>query len=183
MARALALALGLALSTSQVAIAAPPGGELEGPAEVEAPAGVDDGARGERDGPPIGTLSEQGTRRGALEFGVASVLTATAIGLAAFGTVQFIRAREHVIFCNESLLINENGNTGIDPCVFDPPPLGFASAGLSWGLSLPLLVGAGLLFTRGAEVLMDARRHDRAQLSLRPWWRKRAGGASLTLRF
>ena len=174
-----ALAVCALLSASQVANAAPAEAE-----PVPAP------SVGPKIGPkiapkiaPVGTLSEQGTRRGEIQFGIAAVLTGTAIGIAAFGTVQYVRAREHVTFCNEAILIDPDGPTGIDPCVFDPPPLGFAAAGLSWGLSLPLLVGAGILFTRGSEIFRDARRYERNQVSLSPWWDRRGGGASLSLRF
>jgi hypothetical protein len=174
--RVLSAVLIAALAVPQAAIAAPP----EGPAEAE----DEDDAKAKDD--PVGTLSQQGTRRGALELGLGVVLTGTAAGLVAFGAVQYVRAREHVEFCNrEPTLIDEvqDSSKGIDPCVFDPPSLGFASAGLSWTFSAALLVGAGLLFARGARVLADARRYDRLQLSLSPWWQRGGGGASLALRF
>jgi hypothetical protein len=134
----------------------------------------------------VGELSEQGTRRGSLEIGLGVLLTGTAGGLIAFGTVQFIRAREHVEFCQQGVTyIDEldDDSGGIDPCVFDPPPLGFASAGLSWGLSIPLAVGAGMLFARARRMIVDARRYDRLQMTLVPWWQRDGGGAALTLRF
>ena len=171
MTRALALALCGLLATPQVAHAGGRKAKREAQAQAE-PA-------------PVGTLSEQGTRRGVLELGIAGLLAGTAIGLAAFGTIQFIRAREHVDFCNAAATVG-GGAMGIDPCVFDPPPLGFAAAGLSWGFSVPLLVGAGILFTRGAEITMDAKRYRKAQVSVSPWWRAGAdagAGASVRLRF
>ncbi|MFO7564099.1 MAG: hypothetical protein R6X02_15745 [Enhygromyxa sp.] len=141
----------------------------------------------EEQAPEVGELSQQGTRRGGLEIGLGVLLSGTAIALIAFGTVQFIRAREHLAFCNRGVTyIDEGidgGGGGIDPCVFDPPPLGFASAGLSWGFSIPLLVGSGLLFARARRVIGDARAFDRMQLSLAPWWQREGGGASLSLRF
>jgi hypothetical protein len=125
--------------------------------------------------------------RGELELGLGVLLTGTAAGLIAFGSVQLVRAREHVEFCNaEPTFIDEldNDPSGIDPCVFDPPALGFASAGLSWGFSAALLVGAGLLLARGARLQAGARRADR--LSFSPWWQTSAGGgggATLRVRF
>jgi hypothetical protein len=128
--------------------------------------------------------------RGELEIGLGVLLTGTAAGLIAFGSVQLVRAREHVEFCQaEPPYIDELGDaSGIDPCVFDPPSLGFASAGLSWGFSAALLVGAGLLLARGVRLQAGARRADRAgrelarRLSFSPWWRA-GGGATLSWRF
>jgi hypothetical protein len=134
----------------------------------------------------VGELSEQGTRRGGLEIGLGVLLTGTAGGLIAFGTVQFIRAREHIEFCRQDPQYIDELDTdsgGIDPCVFDPPPLGFASAGLSWGLSIPLAVGAGMLFARARRLLADARRYERLQVTFVPWWQRDGGGGALTLRF
>lgn len=136
--------------------------------------------------PETGELSQQGTRRGGVEIGLGVLLTGTAVGLVAFGTVQLIRAREHVEFCNQGVTVideNTEGGGGIDPCVFDPPPLGFASAGLSWGFSIPLLVGGGMLFARARRVIADARAFERTQLTLAPWWQRDGGGATLSLRF
>ena len=136
--------------------------------------------------PEIGELSQQGTRRGGVEIGLGVLLTGTAGGLIAFGTVQLIRAREHVEFCHLGpTVITERSSTGggIDPCIFDPPPLGFASAGLSWGLSIPLLVGSGMLFARARRVIADARAYQRLQVTVVPWWQHSAGGATLALRF
>ncbi|PRQ08492.1 hypothetical protein [Enhygromyxa salina] len=165
------VAAGLALPS--VAIAAPP---VEGP---RAAADAD-----EPDPSPVGTLSQQGTRQGVLELGIGVLLTGAGAGLIGFGTQQFIRAREHVEYCRGAApIIDESGPTGIDPCMFDPPPLGFASAGLSWGFSLPLLVGAGMLFARGARIAGDARRYQRTKLSLSPWWQRRGAGASVVMRF
>lgn len=134
----------------------------------------------------IGELSEQGARRGALEFGLGGVLSGAVGGLIAFGAVQLIRAREHAEFCGRGVTVidevNEPGG-GIDPCVFDPPALGFASAGLSWGFSIPLLAAAGLLFVRGARVRADARRFDRSRVAVVPWGHRRSGGATFVLRF
>jgi hypothetical protein len=129
--------------------------------------------------------------RGELEIGLGVLLTGTAAGLIAFGSVQLVRAREHVEFCQaEPPYIDEFDvpSSGIDPCVFDPPSLGFASAGLSWGFSAALLVGAGLLLARGVRLRAGARRADRAsrelarRLSFSPWWRA-GGGATLCWRF
>lgn len=168
--RPLAAGLILALMVPQTAVAGP--GKSKKPSEE----------------PELGQLSQQGTRRGGVEIGIGVVLTGAAIGLIAFGTVQLIRAREHIAFCNQG-----GGGGGIDPCVFDPPPLGFASAGLSWGFSIPLLVGGGLLFARAKRIRVDAREYQRMQMSflpgyraaitLTPWGRREGGGASLSLRF
>jgi hypothetical protein len=115
------------------------------------------------------------------------LLTGTAAGLVAFGSVQFVRAREHVEFCQaDPIYIDEiDDSSGIDPCVFDPPSLGFASAGLSWGFSAALLVGAGFLFARGVRLQAGARRDGRElarRLSFSPWWQA-GGGATLRWRF
>lgn len=125
--------------------------------------------------------------RGELELGLGVLLTGTAVGLIAFGTVQLIRAREHVEFCNAApTVIDElDDPSPIDPCVFDPPSLGFASAGLSWGFSAALLVGAGMLLARGGRLQAGARRSPR-RLSFSPWWNwsgRGGGGATLRWRF
>lgn len=136
--------------------------------------------------PEVGELSQQGTRRGGVELGLGVLLTGTAGGLIAFGAVQFIRAREHVEFCRQGVTIIDEldeDDGGIDPCVFDPPPLGFASAGLSWGFSIPLLVGGGMLFARARRVIGDAREFERLQVTVVPWWQRGSGGATLALRF
>ena len=149
-------------------------------------------------GASVGELSARGTRHGGLELGLGSVLLATAGALVGVGVREFMRAREHVEFCRLQAQIVELDDTeGIDPCVFDPPPLGFAAAGLSWGFSIPLFVGAGMLIERGVRVRRDARawrarsgeRSSRLgpRWSLSPWWNVRArqhsGGASLSVRF
>lgn len=135
------------------------------------------------DAPVLGELSEQGTRRGALEFGVASVMAGAGVGLIAWGTVELFRTRRHTEFCEAA-----GSGEGIDPCVFDPPPLGWAAVGLSYGFSIPLLVGSGLLYARGVRVLRDARRYRAEQglesrLQLGAWWSADSGGARLRLRF
>lgn len=124
-------------------------------------------------------------RNAGVAIGLGVLLTGTAGGLIAFGTVQMIRAREHVEFCRRGVTVIDEleGGGGIDPCRFDPPPLGFASAGLSWGFSIPLLVGGGMLFARARRQLADARALERVQVTIVPWWQRDAGGATLTLRF
>lgn len=169
--RAIAAGLALTLALPQVALASPRESKTLEEPEPE---------------PEVGELSQQGTRRGGLEIGLGVLMTGTAGGLIAFGVVQFIRAREHVEFCGaEPIYIDEiqNPGGGIDPCRFDPPPLGFASAGLSWGFSIPLLVGSGLLFARAHRMIDDARAFERMQVTLSPWWQRDGGGASLALRF
>ncbi len=153
-------------------------------AAIADPAATGDPAP-EPESPELGELSQQGTRRGGVEFGLGVVLTGTAVGLIAFGTVQLIRAREHVEFCRGGVTVIDEAPSGggIDPCVFDPPPLGFASAGLSWGFAIPLAVGGGLLFARGRRILADARAFERVHATLGPWWRRGGGGATLTLHF
>jgi hypothetical protein len=168
-AAALAFVLG---SPAEPSPAEPPAPELA----TEAPAGP----------PEVGELSRQGTRHGALEIGLGVVLSGTAIGLIAFGTVQLIRANQHLGFCNRSVsFIDERPDPGggIDPCVFDPPPLGFASAGLSWGFAIPLLVGSGLLFARAHRVRADARAFRATELSAAPWARRDGAGLTLEVRF
>lgn len=142
------------------------------------------------DGSSVEVPSEQPKSRGELELGIGVLLTGTAAGLIAFGSVQLVRAREHVEFCRaDPMFIDElDDSSGIDPCMFDPPSLGFASAGLSWGFSAALLVGAGLILARGVRLQTKARRAGRAgpplgqRLSFSPWWRA-GGGATLRWRF
>lgn len=119
----------------------------------------------------------EGTQRGQLEFGLASVMMGVGLGLVAYGSIELVRTREHQRFCNAGY-----GGSGLDPCLFDPPSLGYAAVGLSWGFSVPLLVGSGLLFARGARVLAIARRQQ-ARSSVTPWWHRAGGGVSWTLRF
>jgi hypothetical protein len=156
------------LALPPVALAAPP--SSEGPSVA----------------PPTEPPSaEPPASRGELELGIGVLLTGTAAGLVAFGAVQLVRAREHVEFCGaEPVIIDElDEPSGIDPCMFDPPALGFASAGLSWGFSAALFVGAGLLLARGGRLQAAARRSER-RLSLSPWWNSGAGGgATLRWRF
>lgn len=129
--------------------------------------------------PEVGELSEQGTRRGNLEYGLGALLTGTAGGLIVFGATQFVRARDHAQFCQTNA-----ATTGIlNPCTIDPPALGFASAGLSWGFSIPLLAAAGLLFARATRLRRDAQRFDQGQLSLTPWGTRRGAGLTIALRF
>ncbi|NVB38461.1 hypothetical protein G6O69_11515 [Pseudenhygromyxa sp. WMMC2535] len=131
---------------------------------------------------PLGELSEQGSRRGALEFGLATVMTGAAIGLIAYASVELVRAGDRKDQCSEG-----GGLSSLDPCNLDPPGLGYAAAGLGYAFSVPLLVGAGLLFARGARVLTDARRWgsrlEGRQLGAAPWWSAHGGGLRLGLRF
>lgn len=165
------------LALPRVSYAAPPS---------SAPSVASEGSRVEGPSPP----GEPPKSGGELELGLGVLLTGTAAGLIAFGSVQFVRAREHVEFCRpDPIIIDERPEPpGIDPCTFDPPSLGFASAGLSWGFSVALLVGAGLLLARGVRLQTGARRADRAgrelgqRLSVSPWWRA-GGGATLRWRF
>ncbi len=113
---------------------------------------------------------------GTLEFALAGVMMGVGVGLAAFGSVELVRTREHARQCEQGY-----GGEGIDSCVFDPPRLGYAAVGLSWGFSVPLLVGSGLLFARGARVHREARRA--LQSSVTPWWNRTGGGVGFTLRF
>lgn len=122
--------------------------------------------------PPV----ERPAPAGALEFGLASVMMGVGVGLAAFGSVELVRTREHQRNCAQGF-----GGSGIDSCAFDPPGLGYAAVTLSWGFSVPLLVGSGLLFARGARVLRDARRGLRSSVS--PSWNRTGGGVVFTLRF
>lgn len=129
--------------------------------------------------------------RGELELGLGVLLTGAGAGLLGFGVVQFVRAREHVEFCNpDPTYIDEFDapSGGLDPCSFDPPALGFASAGLSWGFAAGLFVGAGLLLARGVKLQKRARKHDRREAAWQrlepiPWWRTSGGGVSLRFRF
>lgn len=115
----------------------------------------------------------------ALAFGVGAVMGASAIGLATFGAFEFQRAQSHLAQCQAQAMVGAQLSTA---CSFDPPPLAFVSAGLSWALAIPLVVGSGLAFARGAA----QRREQR--LSLAPTLQLRAGrlahaGAQVTLRF
>lgn len=115
----------------------------------------------------------------ALALGVGAVLGASALGLATFGVFEFRRAQSHLAQCQAQAMIGAQLSTA---CSFDPPPLAFVSAGLSWALAIPLALGGGLAFARGAALQRERR------LSLAPALELRAGrlghaGAQLTLRF
>ncbi len=131
---------------------------------------------------PNQTGRAEGTPRGELEFGLASVLVGVGLGLIAVGSIELVRTREHQRTCNAG---TGNPGSGIDPCLVDPPGLGYAAVGLAWGFSVPVLVGSGLLFARGARVLREARRRDArvARSGIGPWWNRTGAGVSLTLRF
>ena len=123
--------------------------------------------------------------RGGLRLGIGSVLAGAGVALIAFGVVEFQRAQNHLALCRERGLEPGTG-MGLDigdPCSFDPAPLGFTSAGLSWGLSIPMLVGAGLLLARGAKLVRASREPTGPRVSVYPWWQGSGGGAGLTLRF
>lgn len=175
----------LELTVAATLVLGPAPGEAAG--EVAGAADTDEaGATQSEDRNALGVRSQQGTRRGALEFGLGSLLTATAFGLIAYASVELVRAGERRQQC-----ALDNGGDGIDPCIYDPPVLGYTAAGLGYGFSVPLFVGAGLLFTRGARILRDARRWDAAHgaQALRPhlyggpWWTRESGGLTLSLRF
>ena len=167
-----ALGLGLALS-SLVLLASPTRAHAAPPAQATSTAAGPAPARRP-------TPTSSGAHTGALEFGLASVMSAGAIGLATFAGFELARAREHLAYCQAQTM----GAAIPSACSFDPPALGFVSAGLSWALSLPLLVGGGLLFARGVS-LRRARSSSAATLSLSPTFdlAARGGGASLSLRF
>lgn len=119
-------------------------------------------------------------RRGALRLGIASLLTGVGVGLIVFGVHEFGRAQDHLAFCRQM----PSDTLGFGACRLDPPALGFTSAGLSWGLSLPLVIGAGLLFARGAADLRGERAPaDHARATLHPWWRRDGAGLGFALRF
>jgi hypothetical protein len=122
--------------------------------------------------PPV----ERSAPAGTLEFGLAGVMMGVGVGMVAFGSVELVRTREHQRRCAQG-----TSGVGIDSCLFDPPRLGYAAVGLSWGFAVPLVVGSGLLFARGARVRRDARRG--AQSSVTPWWNRAGGGVTFTLRF
>ncbi len=120
--------------------------------------------------------SEQGTRRGELEFGLASVMLGVGVGLFAFGGVELDRTRTHQRYCAQGY-----GSSGLDSCLLDPPGLGYAAVGLSWAFAVPIVIGSGLLFARGARIHADAKRYPRT--SLAPWWSRGGGGFAFALRF
>lgn len=120
--------------------------------------------------PRAGDPPRPAARAGALEFGLAGVMLGVGVGLVAHGSIELVRTRELQRFCAQG-----NSGSGIDPCLVDPPGLGYAAVGLSWGFAVPLLVGSGLLFARGARV--------RAQASLAPWGRRSGAGLTFSLRF
>ena len=119
----------------------------------------------------------------ALAFGVGAVMGASAIGLVTFGVFEFQRAQDHLAQCEALAMMGAQLSTA---CSFDPPPLAFVSAGLSWALAVPLAVGSGLAFARGATQRREQKRPP--QVALAPTLQLRAGrlahaGAQFTLRF
>jgi hypothetical protein len=120
--------------------------------------------------------SEQGTKRGELEFALAGVMLGVGVGLAAYGGVELDRTRAHQRFCAQGF-----GSEGLDSCQLDPPGLGYAAVGLSWAFAVPLVIGSGLLFARGARIHADAKRY--ARTSLAPWWSRGGAGLLVALRF
>ncbi len=138
--------------------------------------------------PPEAQSSARSTPRpGTIELGAATVLPASALGLAAFGAVELGRAQDHLASCQALAMVG--GETSA-ACRLDPPPLAFVSVGLSWALAIPLLVGGSLLFARGAAQRRHAREQARGpSLQLRPNLELRAGarlanaGATLQLNF
>jgi hypothetical protein len=132
----------------------------------------------------LGELSQQGTRHGELEFGLAALLSGSAIGLVGFGGAELDRAIAHRDHCRA------RDPDSFDSCTLEPPALAFTAVGLAWGFSLPLLVGAGLLFARGAKIHADAKRISARPITrlglhfgIAPWGTARGGGAALLLRF
>ena len=169
-------ALGLALF-SLVLLAGPTRAHAGPPDQAASPAAAPPPAAP----PPEALTTSSSAHIGALEFTLASVMSAGAIGLATFAGFELARAREHLAYCEAQTM----GASIPSACSFDPPTLGFVSAGLSWALSLPLLVGGGLLFARGAKLRRGARPGSAATLHLAPTFdlATRGGGARLSLHF
>lgn len=151
--------------------------EPEEPAESEAEAEAESKAEGpvEPEGPVVGELSEDGTDSGVLVLGLASVTLATAGALIAFGAVQIKRGQDKQEVCNIDPALNE--------CQIDRPVVRFASAGLSFGLSIPVAVAGALWMRKGVRIRRDYKAfHQGQKVETRVIGQVGRGGANVGLR-
>jgi hypothetical protein len=128
-----------------------------------------------KDPPPVGELSSGGTDRGVFEFALGSVTLGAAAALGVVGGFALATGIDKKHSCEYELEAAR--------CQLIPRQLDFASAGLSFGLMVPLTVAGALLLRKGTRIRRDYRRfHARtASLSLSA---SRSGMAmSWTLRF
>lgn len=131
----------------ELEVALPPAPEPE--AEPSTPGPV------EPEGPVVGELSEGGTDSGVLVIGLASVTLATAGALIAFGAIQIQRGRDKQEVCDIDPALNE--------CQIDRPVVRFASAGLSFGLSVPVAVAGALWMRKGVRIRRDYKAFHQGQ--------------------
>jgi len=124
--------------------------------------------------------SEGGTRRGALELTLGSVVAGTSGLLVGRGIWEIVQARRTDVACDD-------GAESVDCNFANPGRQGRIAAGLSFGFAGVLGVAAGFLLVRGVRIHRDYREHRAAQarVSIQPWAsvRQPAGGVSLQLRF
>lgn len=127
--------------------------------------------------------SEGGTRRGALELTLGSVVAGTSALLVGRGIWEIADARRTDEACAE-------GRALIDCNFAVPGRQGRIAAGLSFGFSAVIGVAAGFLLARGVRINRDYRDYQRkaagqARVGVLPWAtvREPAGGLALRVRF
>jgi hypothetical protein len=102
-------------------------------------------------------LSRGGTRRGALEIGLGTVVVLTSAALIGRGAWEIVTGkqltRDCKTFATSDVLCDRN----------DPASGNKIAAGLAFGLAVPLVVAAGLLLARGSRIHRDYRNYRRGQ--------------------
>ncbi|TPV95332.1 MAG: hypothetical protein B7733_10805 [Myxococcales bacterium FL481] len=126
--------------------------------------------------PPLGTRSSGGTNRGEIEFALSGLTAATGALLISFGARELVTARQLATYCAES-------GAGFDDCELDPPSLKRISAGLNFGLSVPLLVASGLLLRQALRINRDYRAFRGRPVALGVFRTRHSGHLSFAVRF
>lgn len=129
--------------------------------------------------PPGVDTSEAGTKRGALEITLGSLLIGLSGVLIGRGIWEIPRARALDDACAA-------GTTDDPACdmLENPGRTGRISAGLSFGFAVPIAVAGSLLLARGVRIHRDHRKwHRTHQVGLAPWLGSRGAGLGLRARF
>lgn len=125
--------------------------------------------------PPVGELSSAGTDRGGFEIALGTVTLAAAATMGVVGSFALATGIEK----------NDSCETGFENarCQLIPPSLDFASAGLSFGLMVPLTVAGALLLRKGTRIRRDHRRFHAQTAALSLSGRRGGVAFGWTLRF
>lgn len=128
--------------------------------------------------PPGVDTSEAGTRQGALEITLGSLLIGLSGVLVGRGIWEIPRARALEDACAA-------GTTDDPACELENPGrTGRISAGLSLGFAVPIAIAGSLLLARGVRIHRDHRTWHRAhRVALAPWVGSRGAGFGLWARF